>query len=132
MTEYTKRRNINRGFMKLEVWQDAMESFKLTSDIMGRAPSIDFRLRSQILDSVQSIASNIAEGYCRRSINEYLYFLNVALGSSGEVMTRVIGIKLIGQLREEDFERFDELHYKVENKLFALVKSLQAKRAEVM
>jgi len=47
-------------------------------------------------------------------------------------MTRVIGIKLIGQLREEDFERFDELHYKVENKLFALVKSLQAKRAEVM
>jgi len=128
----TKRRNINRGFMKLEVWQDAMELFKLTSDIMGRAPSIDFRLRSQILDSAQSIASNIAEGYCRRSINEYLYFLNVALGSSGEVMTRVIGIKLIGQLREEDFERFDELHYKVENKLFALVKSLQAKRAEVM
>jgi len=52
MTEYTKRRNINRGFMKLEVWQDAMELFKLTSDIMGRAPSIDFRLRSQILDSV--------------------------------------------------------------------------------
>jgi len=47
-------------------------------------------------------------------------------------MTRVIGIKLISQLREGDFERFDELHYKVENKLLALVKSLQAKRAEVM
>jgi len=118
--------------MKLEVWQDAMELFKLTSDIMGGAPNVDFRLRSQILDSAQSIASNIAEGYCRRSINEYLYFLNVALGSLGEVITRVIGIKLIGQLREGDFERFDELHYKVENKLLALVKSLQAKRAEVV
>jgi len=66
----------------------------------------------------------------RRNIN--LYFLNVALGSSGEVMTRVIGIKLIGQFKEEDFERFNELDYKVENKLFALVKSLQAKRDEVM
>jgi len=130
--DHTKRRNINRGYMKLEVWQDAMELFKLTSDIMGGAPNVDFRLRSQILDSAQSIASNIAEGYCRRSINEYLYFLNVALGSSGEVITRVIGIKLIGQLREGDFERFDELHYKVENKLLALVKSLQAKRAEVV
>ena len=132
MKDHTKRRNINRGYMKLEVWQDAMELFKLTSDIMGGAPNVDFRLRSQILDSAQSIASNIAEGYCRRSINEYLYFLNVALGSSGEVITRVIGIKLIGQLREGDFERFDELHYKVENKLLALVKSLQAKRAEVV
>jgi len=130
--EYTKRRNINRGYMKLEVWQDAMELFKLTSGIMCGTPNVDFRLRGQILGSAQSIASNIAEGYCRRSINEYLYFLNVALGSSGEVMTRVIGVKLIGQLREKDFESFDELHYKVENKLLALVKSLQAKRSDAV
>ncbi|OYD17578.1 hypothetical protein CH333_00175 [candidate division WOR-3 bacterium JGI_Cruoil_03_44_89] len=132
MKEYTKRRNINRGYMKLEVWQDAMELFKLTSGIMCGTPNVDFRLRGQILGSAQSIASNIAEGYCRRSINEYLYFLNVALGSSGEVMTRVIGVKLIGQLREKDFESFDELHYKVENKLLALVKSLQAKRSDAV
>ncbi len=118
--------------MKLEVWQDAMELFKLTSGIMCGTPNVDFRLRGQILGSAQSIASNIAEGYCRRSINEYLYFLNVALGSSGEVMTRVIGVKLIGQLREKDFESFDELHYKVENKLLALVKSLQAKRSDAV
>ena len=132
MKEYTKRRNINRGYMKLEVWQDAMELFKYVSDIVYRIPNIDFKLKGQIFDSSQSIASNIAEGYCRRSINEYLYFLNVALGSSGELMTRIIGIKLIGNLSEEDFERFDKLHYKVENKLLALVKSLQTKRANAV
>jgi hypothetical protein len=27
--EYTKRRNINRGFMKLEAWQRAMDLFVL-------------------------------------------------------------------------------------------------------
>lgn len=31
-------------------------------------------------------------------------------------------------MAQEDFDRIDELHYAAENKLWALVKSLQAKR----
>jgi four helix bundle protein len=69
---YTERKNLNRGFMKLEVWNDAIALFKLVYDIITRIDVIDFKLRSQILDAAQSISSNIAEGYCRRSINEYL------------------------------------------------------------
>ncbi len=43
-------------------------------------------------------------------------------------MTRVIGLKNIRTLSDEQFDSFDELHYRVENKLLALVNSLQAKR----
>ncbi len=89
---------------------------------------MDFKLRSQILDSAQFISSNVAEGYSRRTLNEYLQFLNIALGSSGELMTRMIGLKVIGSLSNEDFEEFDKPHYAVENKLIALAKSLQSKR----
>jgi four helix bundle protein len=122
--EYTKRRNPNRGYMKLNVWNDAVELFKLTSISLNQIPKLDIKLRSQILDAVQSISANIAEGYCRRSLKEYLQFLYVALGSSGEAMTRMIGIRETGQLFQEGFEKFDELHYATENKLLALVKSL--------
>ena len=57
---YTERKNLNRGFMKLEVWNDAMALFKLANDIITRIGVIDFKLKSQILDSAQSISSNIA------------------------------------------------------------------------
>ena len=57
---YTERRNLNRGFMKLEVWNDAIGLFKLVSVILEKIDKLDIRLKSQILDSAQSISSNIA------------------------------------------------------------------------
>jgi four helix bundle protein len=128
--EYTKRRNINRGYMKLEVWNDGILLFRLISNKINSLSNIDFKLKGQILDSAQSISANIAEGYCRKSINEYLYFLNVALGSLGELLTRLIGLKTIEILSNKEFEEFDKLHYEVENKLMSLIKALQKKRNE--
>ncbi len=128
MEQYTERRNINRGYMKLEVWREAMELFRLTFELISAIDRLDIKLKSQILDAAQSISSNIAEGYCRRTINEYLQHLNVALGSSGELLTRILGLAGIGLVSQESFERFDRAHYSVENKLTALVKSLQLKR----
>lgn len=125
---YTERRNLNRGFMKLEVWNDAIGLFKLVSEVLEKVDKLDIRLKSQILDAAQSISSNIAEGYCRRSINEYLQFLNIALGSAGELLTRMIGLKVISKISVEAFAEYEIFQYKVENKLLALVKALQSKR----
>jgi four helix bundle protein len=126
--EYTKRRNVNRGYMKLEVWNEAMALFQWVFKTTESVRGIDFKLRSQIINAAQSISANIAEGYCRRSINEYLQFLNIALGSSGELMTRMIGLLNIGVLQEAAHDKFDSLHFSMENKLIALIRSLQHKR----
>jgi four helix bundle protein len=126
--QYTVRHNINRGYMKLEVWQDSLDLCKLVYESVGGIEKLDIRLRSQILDASQSISSNIAEGYCRRTINEYLQYLNVGLGSCGELLTRVLGLVRIGLLSEQEFDKFDKMHYSVENKLIGLIKSLQTKR----
>ena len=128
MKEHTKRRNLNRGFMKLEVWSIAIDLFKFTYKLINSISSLDFKLKSQIVDSAQSISSNIAEGYGRKSINEYLYFLNISLGSSAELLTRVIGLKEVELINEINFEEFDKKHYEVENKLLGLIKSLQTKQ----
>ena len=128
-TVYTQRLNLNRGYLKLDVWKDSAKLFKMTFDMLNLR-KVDLRLKSQILDSTQSISSNIAEGYCRRTINEYLQFLNVALGSCGESLTRMIGLREVECLENSEFERFDSLHYSVENQLLGLVRSLQKKRKD--
>ncbi len=128
--EYTKRYNLNRGYMKLEVWQEGIQLFQLINKTIKDIPRLDFKLKAQILDAAQSISSNIAEGYCRRSLNEYLYYLNVALGSSGEFLTRSIGLKVTELISSNIFEEIDKLHYSVENKLLALIKALESKRSE--
>ncbi len=97
--EYTKRRNLNRGYMKLEVWNLGMKLFEFCYRLIIKI-NLDFKLKSQILNASLSIPSNIAEGYCRKSIKEYLQFLNIALGSSGELFTRVAGIKDMELLNE--------------------------------
>jgi four helix bundle protein len=124
--EHTKRRNLNRGYMKLEVWQRGIDLFSLgfkLSDGVG-----DLKLRSQFRDAVQSISSNVAEGYGRRTIPEYLQFLYISKGSLGEALTRAIGFKTAGLFPSRDFERFDDLHYEVENKLLQLIRSIEMKR----
>src|SRR5260370_1515172 len=89
----TELRNKNRGYMKLIVWQKAIQLFELAWKIAFIEVKIDFKLRSQLADAVQSISANISEGYGRRSINEYIQFLYYALGSLAEPMTRAIAFK---------------------------------------
>ncbi len=79
------------------------------------------------VDCSHSISRNIAEGYCRRSIKEYLNFLNYALGSSGEYHSCIISFLNANQISQEEFEQLDTLHYKTENGLIQLIKSLQKK-----
>ena len=71
--EYTKRRNLNRGYMKLDVWQRGMDLFEMAFRL--GAPVSDFKLKSQFTDAAQSVSANVAEGYGRRSLPEYLQFL---------------------------------------------------------
>lgn len=128
MKEYTKYRNINRGYMKLDVWQKAIELNKLVAKTVYSEPRIDFKLRSQIVDSSLSVASNIAEGYSRRSIKEYIQFLYIALASMSETLTRSVGLREIGFITEKQFQEIDSLHYEIENKLIRLIESLEKKK----
>ena len=124
----TKLRNKNRGYMKLIVWQKAIQLFELVWKIAFVEANIDFKLRSQLADAAQSISANISEGYVRRSVNEYIQFLYYALGSTAETMTRAVGLKQTEQISSGRFEAFDVLHYEVENRPLRLIEKLEQKR----
>jgi len=127
MNYETELRNKNRGYMKLIVWQKAME---LLWTIVFTENKIDFKLRSQLADAAQSVSANISEGYGRRSLNEYIQFLYYVLGSLAETMTRSIGLSQTRQITEARFHDVDVLHYEVENRLLRLIDKLERKRGD--
>lgn len=123
-----QRKNINRGYQGLYVWQDAKELYKLTCLII-KDFSFDYKkVVANQIGSVDSIQRNIAEGYCRKSISEYLQFLNIALGSLGESVSSMYVYKDAHQIKEVDFENWDKLAFKLENSLIKLIKRLQEKK----
>jgi len=123
-----ERKNINRGFKKLRVWNDAVELYILASKILSNFPFELKKVASNAIDSCHSISRNIAEGYCRRSIKTYLNYLNFALGSCGEFHSCYVSFHKAEQISETDYAQLDELHYRVENELIQLVKTLQKKQ----
>ena len=123
------RKNKNRGHQKLRVWNDAVEYYKQSFFIFRKFPYELKRVAGQAIASSDSVHRNIAEGYCRRSIHEYLNFLNIALGSLGESVSGLFAYRESGQITAEEFEKLDALAYRLENGLLKLVESLERKRA---
>lgn len=122
------RKSKNRGYKKLRVWNDAIEYYVLTCKMFRKFPYELKRVASQAIACADSVHRNIAEGYCRRSIHEYLNFLNIALASLGESVSGLHACKKAGQITEDNFEKLDILAFKLENGLLKLVESLEKKR----
>jgi four helix bundle protein len=124
------RKNKNRGHQQLRVWNDAIDYYAESCRVFRGFPYELKRVASQAIASSDSVHRNIAEGYCRRSIHEYLNFLNIALGSLGESISGLHAYRKAKQIPEEDFEKLDSLGYKIENGLLRLVESLERKREQ--
>ena len=67
-----ERKNINRGFKQLRVWQDAASLYILASKLFINFPFELKKVASNSIGAAHSISTNISEGYCRRSLKEYL------------------------------------------------------------
>jgi four helix bundle protein len=126
--KYTRRRNINRGYRRLRVWQDCIDYYSATCRAFGALPYAIRRVGSQQIASVDSIHRNIAEGYCRRSLGEYLHFLNIALASTGESVSGLHACRHANQISDGQFEDLDSAAFKLENGLKRLIETLQEKR----
>ena len=69
----------------------------------------------------------LAEGYCRRSLREYLHFPNISLGSLGEFVSGIFAYRKANQLSTGDYDALNNLTFKLENGLLKLVASLESK-----
>jgi four helix bundle protein len=123
-----ERKNKNRGYQQLRVWQDAITLYVESCRLFKPQAFEMKRVTGQAIASADSVHRNIAEGYCRRSIREYIQHLYIALSSLGESVSGYHAYLKADQLSEDDFEILDHQAFKLENGLLRLIESLERKR----
>ncbi len=107
-----------QSYKDLIVWQKNFELVKSVYNLTKQFPREElYGLVSQMRRSAVSIPSNLAEGYSRKSRQEYIQFVRVAFGSGAELETQlllVIDLKLANKNETE----------KVYNQLVEVMKML--------
>lgn len=79
-----------RYFEDLEIWKKARElANRIYKATNNSSFSKDYDLKNQIRDAAVSVMSNIAEGYERGGNQEFIQFLSISKGSSGEVRSQL-------------------------------------------
>lgn len=109
-------------FEDIIVWQKAQDLSMLIYKLFKS--NKDFSFRDQIQRAAISISSNIAEGFERKSNNEFKYFCFIAKGSSAEVRSLLYLSQRLDYIKSSDFERCIELATSISKMLSALIKTL--------
>lgn len=117
---------------QLEVWQ---RSSQLCIELYRTLASYrESAFKDQISRSALSVPSNIAEGYERDSMNEYIGCLKIAKGSCGEMKTQLhIGIEaglLDRHTGQELFNEADTVSRMLGELIASLNRSTEQKKLE--
>jgi four helix bundle protein len=94
-----------RSFENIEVWQLARVLVKnvfaiTTAEKLRR----NFCLVNQIQRAALSVMNNVSEGFERQSNKEFIYFLKIAKGSSGEVRSMLYALLDLKLMDENQFQ----------------------------
>ncbi len=80
-----------QSYQELKVWQRGMDLVVECYRLSDQLPATErYDLARQIRRSAVSIPSNIAEGYGREHVGDYVRFLSIANGSLKELETQVL------------------------------------------
>lgn len=114
-------------YKELSVWQRSVELVKEIYTATKQFPREElYALSNQMRRAAVSIPSNIAEGYVRQGLGEYIQFLKIAEASAAELETQIIIAKPL--YNNESLSRAERLLTEVQKMLFAISLKLNAKR----
>ncbi|RLD17010.1 MAG: hypothetical protein DRI36_04845 [Caldiserica bacterium] len=115
-----------KRFEDLPIWKSA---FEIVVRIYKETEKIrDFTLKDHLRRTALSIPSNIAEGFERGSSKEFMRFLFIAKGSSGELRTQ---LRIAQQMGFFSSKKCKELISDVENisrQIMGLIESIKKRK----
>jgi len=115
------------SYKELLVWQKAILLVKEVYSQTGKFPKSEiYGLSSQMRRAAVSIPSNIAEGYKRGNLGEYIQFLCIADASAAELETQIIIAKDL--YRNTAFSKAESLLVEIQKMLSVILKKLRSKR----
>ena len=113
----------------LVVWQKSIALVTAIYKITSTFPSSElFALTNQIRRCATSIPANIAEGSGRRTANELIQFLHIALGSATELDTFLIIANNLNYIDSDSFQQLDYDLAEIRRMLIGLLNSLKTKQ----
>ena len=98
-----------KQFTDLEVWKKAFEiSLEVHRQSLNFPKIEQYAMGDQIRRASKSICANIAEGFVKqkKSKAEFKRFLQMALGSSNEMLVWILYCKELSYVSEEDARRW--------------------------
>jgi len=119
----------DRGFRKLVAWQKADELASAAFQSLN-GQQVPPWLISQAARAAISVPANIAEGYTRGALRDYLRFLDIARGSLAELEYCVHFLAANHMLDSAVSRDLERLSSDVGNLLVALIRALRAKLKE--
>lgn len=116
------------SYHDLEVWKRSRIFVKTIYQVTRCFPKEElFLLTSQMRMAVISIPSNIAEGYSRHGIKDYISFLSIAFGSSAELETQILLASDLDYIAQKDVSALVSELKQIQRMIYALRKSLQSR-----
>ena len=95
-------------FEELNIWKLSLGVTKEIYDLTAKGNfSRDFGLRDQIRRAIVSVSSNIVEGFEKNNNNEFVRFLKIAKGSSGEARNQLYIALSVGYITNKEFEKLN-------------------------
>jgi four helix bundle protein len=106
------------NFEKLEIWNLAMEFADYIYDVTNTFPPEEkFGLSSQLRRAATSISANIAEGSCKTSYKEKKRFMEIAYGSTIEVLNHCMFSRKRNYIDEETISKIRIIVNELTNKI---------------
>lgn len=116
------------SYKELLVWQKSIVFVNQIYSVSKDFPSAEkFVLVSQITRAAISIPSNIAEGWGRESLKNFIQFLRISRGSVYEVETLLIIARNQNYIEEKKFNAISDELTEISKMLNSLIKKLEAK-----
>lgn len=108
------------------MWQEAMTLVEEIYALSNRFPTDErFGLTAQLRKAAVSVPSNIGEGKRRKRQRAFLYHLDIALGSQGEVEVQLEIAHRLRFCSDADYARLQERVERIGRMLNGLIDSLQ-------
>lgn len=127
--EKSQGQAVIRTYRDLKIWHKAMEMVTEIYRASATFPREEiFGLTAQVRRSAISIPSNIAEGFGRRTQNDYLRFLQIAMGSLFEVQTQLEIAANLEYFSGERYRRIHDLSRELERMMSSLMHKIGNKK----
>ncbi|TAN58663.1 four helix bundle protein [Patescibacteria group bacterium] len=118
-----------KRFEDLNIWKLSLQIAKEIYDLTAKREfSKDFKLRDQIRGAIISVSSNIVEGFEKNNNNEFIRFLRISKGSTGEVRNQLYIALAVGYITKEEFEKTNKKLEDLINQIGKFISYLTEKR----